>query len=138
MSNDPQQVLDDRRRYVHAFNSTMIRIWREQIALLGAVDTGALYRSLKDVRVAASSDYTDVHLEQSFNEYGLYVDRGTGSNTYRNNSGDIGRDNLRRRKRWFSRKYWASVMNIQEFMADSMGQQICLALGEVLSSRNLP
>ena len=55
-------------------------------------------------------------LSQTFNTYGLFVDYGTGRNTPRGNPGDLGRANSRKRKRWFSRKYYASVMNIQEFM----------------------
>ena len=42
-SNNSQQ---EREKYVKAFNSTMIKIWQEQISLLGVIDTGALYRSV--------------------------------------------------------------------------------------------
>ena len=48
------QSLDERRKYVFAFNNTMIKIWREQIALLNVIDTGALYRST--VAVATNAD----------------------------------------------------------------------------------
>jgi hypothetical protein len=110
---------EDRRRYVTAFNDTMIKIWREQIALLGVIDTGALYRSVVAVGLAADGKFTEVSLSQQFRTYGLFQDYGTGSNTPRGNGGDIGRDNPRRRRRWFSRKYYASVMNLKEFWAQA-------------------
>lgn len=118
-----QRSLDERRKYVGAFNRTMINIWREQITLLGAVRTGALYRSVVAVGTEADGRFTSVRLQQSFNLYGLYVDYGTGSNTPRGNPGDIGRANMRRRKPWFSRKYYASVMNIRDFFADNLGRE---------------
>lgn len=131
-NGNPEQ---ERAKYVRAFNATMIKIWREQMALLGAVRTGALYRSTVAVSMTADGKFTSVTLEQSFNTYGLFVDYGTGRNTARGNSGDLGAGftNRRRRKRWFSRKYFASVMNIQEFFADNLGRDCCLAIANALN-----
>ena len=56
MSGDKQ--LEERRKYVTAFNSTMVKIWREQISLLGVIDTGALYRSTIAVRMTADGKFT--------------------------------------------------------------------------------
>ena len=81
MSGDKQ--LEERRKYVTAFNSTMVKIWREQINLLGVIDTGALYRSTMAVRMTADGKFTQITLAQSFNTYGIFVDYGTGSNTPR-------------------------------------------------------
>lgn len=131
-ANDKEQ-LEARRKYVNAFNSTMVKIWREQIALLGVIDTWALYRSTVDVSLTADGKFIDITLSQSFNTYGLFVDYGTGRNTPRGNPGDIGKANGRKRKRWFSRKYFASVMNIQEFYADSLGQEFCRAVSNALN-----
>ena len=131
-ASDKEQ-LEARRKYVRAFNATMVKIWREQIALLGVIDTGALYRSTVGVSLTADGKFIDITLSQAFNTYGLFVDYGTGSNTPRGNSGDIGRENKRKRKRWFSRKYFASVMNIQEFYADSLGQVFCRAISNALN-----
>ena len=111
----------------------MIKIWREQIALLGVVDTGALYRSTVAVSMTADGKFTSVSLTQKFNLYGIYADYGVGSNTPRGNPGDLGRDNKRKRRRWFSRKYFASVMNIQEFYADNLGRQFCNAISNALN-----
>lgn len=129
---NPEQ---ERAKYVRAFNSTMIKIWREQQTLLGTVDTGALYRSTVAVGITADGKFTSVTLSQSFRTYGIFVDYGTGSNTPRGKSGDLGAGftNRRRRKRWFSRKYFASVMNIQEFFADNLGRDCCLAVANALN-----
>ena len=133
MNGTPKNSVEERRKYVTAFNATMIKIWREQMALLGVIDTGALYRSTIGISMTADGKFIDITLSQAFNTYGLFVDYGTGSNTPRGNSGDIGRENKRKRKRWFSRKYFASVMNIQEFYADSLGQEFCRAISNALN-----
>ena len=133
--SDSQSALKERERYVKAFNAMMVRIWREQISLLGVIDTGALYRSTVAVRMTADGKFTQITLAQSFNTYGIFVDYGTGSNTPHGNSGDLGAGfvNRRKRRRWFSRKYFASVMNIQEFYADSLGQEFCRAISNALN-----
>ena len=126
--------LDERRKYVFAFNNTMIKIWREQIALLNVIDTGALYRSTVAVATNADDKIVEITLAQAFNIYGLYQDYGTGGNTPRGNSGDLGRDNPRRRRRWFSRKYFASVMNLREFFAENVGRDFCNVISNALSA----
>lgn len=131
MNGTPKDSVEERRKYVRAFNATMVKIWREQIALLGVIDTGALYRSTVGISMTADGKFIDITLEQAFNTYGLFVDYGTGRNTPRGNPGDIGKANGR--KRWFSRKYFASVMNIQEFYADSLGQELCRAISNALN-----
>ena len=103
-----QQAIEERAKYVAAFNDTMIKIWQEQITLLGVIDTGQLLRSPVGV---------------AFLEYGLWQDYGTGKEVPRGNSGDLGKPKVRKARHWFSRKYYMSVMNIKEFMADSLGRQ---------------
>lgn len=133
MSGTNDKALEERQKYVRAFNDTMIKIWREQIALLGVVDTGALYRSTVAVSMTADGKYTSISLAQKFNLYGIYADYGVGSNTPRGNPGDLGRDNKRKRKRWFSRKYFASVMNIREFFADNLGKDLADTVSNALT-----
>jgi len=84
--------------------------------------------------LAADGKFTEVSLSQQFRTYGLFQDYGTGSNTPRGNGGDIGRDNPRRRRRWFSRKYYASVMNLKEFFADNLGEEYCKVVSAALAS----
>ena len=133
MSGTSDKAFQERQKYVQAFNSTMIKIWREQIALLGVVDTGALYRTTVAVSMTADGKFTSVSLAQKFNLYGIYADYGVGSNTPRGNPGDLGRDNKRKRRRWFSRKYFASVMNIREFFADNLGKDLADTVSNALS-----
>lgn len=131
--NNENNVIEERRKYVTAFNRTMIKIWREQISLLGVVDTGALYRSTLAVGMTADGKFTQITLSQSFRTYGIFQDYGTGRETPRGNFGDIDHDKVRKRRRWFSRKYFASVMNIQEFYADNLGRQFCDAVSNALN-----
>lgn len=135
MSGQQSNPQAEREKYVRAFNSTMIKLWKEKITLLGVIDTGVLYRSTIAIGMSAEDKFTSVTLSQAFNTYGLFVDYGTGSNTPRGNTGDLGEGftNKRKRKRWFSKKYYSSVMNIQEFFADNLGRECCLAISNALS-----
>ena len=89
-------------------------------------------------------------------QYGLWQDYGTGRETPRkssaegelahtsaeaqpgsrlrhprSNSGDFGRAKKRKR-RWFSRKYYASVMRIKEFYEDNIGKTFTGILSNAL------
>ncbi len=123
-----------RRAYVEGWNRTMIEIWKERIVLLGAIETGALYNSVMEVEVKADDRVSSVTLRQSFLEYGLYVDRGTGREFARGNPGDIGRPVVRRAKPWFSRKYWSSVHRLKEFFTDSLGKEFCGVISRIMES----
>lgn len=123
-----KQVIEERQKYVSAFNDTMIEIWKEQITLLGVIDSGDLLRSPISVGLSSDGKFSQVPLSQAFLEYGLWQDYGTGAETPRGNFGDIGRVKKRQRRRWFSRKYYASVMNIKEFMADSLEKEFLGAI----------
>ena len=128
-----QQAQQEREKFVTAFNDTMLRIWQEQITLLGVIDTGALLASPKSLPVRADGRFFEVGLSQSFLEYGLWQDYGTGRETPRGNSGDLGRAKRRKRRRWFSRKYYASVMNLREFLEENLGREFCGILSSALS-----
>ena len=120
-----QQALEQRQKFVNGFNDTMLKIWQEQITLLGVIDTGALLASPKALPLRADGRFMEVGLSQSFLEYGLWQNYGTGRETPRGNSGDLGRAKKRQRRRWFSRKYYASVMNIKEFYEENIGREFC-------------
>ena len=129
-----QQAIDARQKFVTAFNDTMIRIWKEKITLLDVIDTGRLLHSVPIV-LAMRTDgrFFEVSLTQSFLEYGLWQDYGTGRETPRGNPGDIGRAKKRQRRKWFSTKYYASVMNIKEFYEENLGWQFCGLISSALS-----
>lgn len=119
--NDKQR--EEREKFVFAFNRTMITIWCEQITLLNVIDTGRLLHSLKALPVRADGRFIEIGLSQSFLEYGLWQNFGTGKEIPRGNSGDIGRERKRQKKPWFSRKYYASVMNLRDFLADNIAHE---------------
>lgn len=123
-----------RRRYVSAWNNTMINIWRDRMVKTGAIDTGALYSSVTALRLDADSRFTEVSIIHGFNRYGIYVDAGVGREVYRGNGGDIGRAKVRRAKPWFSTKYYSSIRNLQDFYADNLGADCANAISKVLAA----
>ena len=130
-----QQAIDERGKYVRAFNDTMIKIWKEQITLLHVIDTQRLLRSPIAIGMIADGKFSEVHLSQAFLEYGLWQDYGTGKKVPRGNSGDLGRPKVRKERHWFSRKYYMSVMNIKEFMGDSLGRQFQGIISDALDQK---
>ena len=135
-ANREQQAQDEREKYVMAFNDTMLKIWQEQITLLGVIDTHSLLRSPIALPVRTDGRFFEVGLSQAFLEYGLWQDYGTGRETPRGNSGDLGHEKVRGRRRWFSRKYYASVMNIKEFFADNLGKQFTGIIADAFDDVN--
>ena len=131
-----QQAQQEREKYVMAFNDTMIKIWQEQITLLDVIDTRSLLRSPMALPVRADGRFFEVALSQAFLEYGLWQDYGTGKETPRGNSGDIGREKKRKRRRWFSKKYYSSVMNIRDFFADNLGREFQGIIADSFDDKN--
>ena len=131
-----QQAQQEREKYVMAFNDTMIKIWQEQITLLEVIDTGQLLASPRSLPVRADGRFFEVGLSQAFLEYGLWQDYGTGKETPRGNSGDIGREKKRKRRRWFSKKYYSSVMNIRDFFADNLGREFQGIIADSFDDKN--
>ena len=117
---DPQS---EREKFVMAFNDTMLKIWQEQITLLDVINTGHLLHSVSALPVNADGRFIEIGLSQLFTEYGLWQDFGTGREIPRGNNGDIGLEKKRVAKPWFSKKYYASVMNLHDFLADNIGQE---------------
>ena len=131
-----EQALQERQKFVAAFNDTMIKIWKERITLLDVIDTKTLLNSPVSLGYKADGKLVDVHLTQAFREYGMWQDYGTGRETPRGNPGDIGRAKVRQRRRWFSIKYYASFMNIKEFYADNLGKEFIGIINEALDDYN--
>jgi hypothetical protein len=132
-----EQALEERRKYVAAFNDTMIKIWQEQITLLDVIDTGRLLQSPVAIRTQMDGKVSEVHLSQAFLEYGLWQDYGTGKETPRGNSGDLGRAKKRQARRWFSRKFYMSYKNISEFFEESLGRQFCGLMTNAFDKKTL-
>ena len=132
MESSRKTDAEARQKYVDAFNDTMARIWHDKIAKLDVIDTWKLYHSVEGVTSRTDDEALSAELSQRFVIYGLYQDAGTGRETPRGNPGDIGRDKKRERRQWFSRKYYASVMNIRDFFADSIGREFCGVVASTL------
>ena len=136
--NDQEQAaLREREKFVTAFNETMLKIWKEQMALLDVIDTGALLASPKSLPLRADGRFMELGLSQSFLEYGLWQNFGTGKEIPRGNNGDIGRERKRKKKPWFSRKYYASVMNLRDFLADNMAKEFVGVVAQSLDDKYL-
>ena len=137
-TNDAEQrAFSEREKFVTAFNETMLKIWKEQMTLLDVIDTGALLASLKSLPLRADGRFMELGLSQSFLEYGLWQNFGTGKEIPRGNNGDIGRERKRKKKPWFSRKYYASVMNLRDFLADNMAKEFVGVVAQSLDDKYL-
>jgi len=129
-----QKALQERQKFVLAFNKTMLNIWRERITLLDIIDTGHLLNSLKAMPVRNDGRFFEIGLSQSFTEYGLWQDFGTGREIPRGNPGDIGRQRKRKPRPWFGKKYYASVMNLKDFLAENIGESFVGLVAQALDS----
>ena len=139
MNGNEQELaaFKEREKFVSAFNETMLKIWKEQMTLLDVIDTGALLASPKALPIRADGQFIELGLSQSFLEYGLWQNFGTGKETPRGNKGDIGRKKVRQKKPWFSRKYYASVMNLRDFLADNMAKEFVGIVAQSLDDKYL-
>ena len=130
------QAQDARQKYIIAFNATMLEIWTERLTLLEVIDTGLLLRSPLSLSVKADGRFFEVTLSQAFLEYGLWQDYGVGRETPRGNSGDIGRRKVRQRRPWFSKKYYASVLNLRDFLGENIGQEFQGVIADTFARTN--
>lgn len=140
-------ALASREKYVLAWNETMIKIWQEQITLLDVIDTGHLLGSTVALPVHADGRFVAISLSQEFAEYGLWQNYGTGRETprkgsreesrYRNADGTLINDKEREARPWFSKKYFASVMAIKDFLAESIGEEFIGIVSDIFNDRSL-
>ncbi|MDE5988967.1 MAG: hypothetical protein K2H17_06180 [Duncaniella sp.] len=140
---DPRiDAIDARQKFIEAWNKTMIDIWAERIYKLKVFDTGALWRSPLELPVKADGRFYDITLSQNFLEYGLWQDLGVGRELrhgdYEHNKEYIEEHGRKRERRpWFSLKYYSSVMNLRDFMAESLGDEFKSMFCAALDSDNL-
>lgn len=137
MNDAEQRAFSEREKFVSAFNETMLKIWKEQMTLLDVIDTGALLASPKSLPIRADGQFIELGLSQSFLEYGIWQNFGTGKETPRGNKGDMGRKKVRQKKPWFSRKYFASVMNLRDFLADNLAKEFVGVVAQSLDDKYL-
>lgn len=131
--------IDSRKLYTEAWNDTMVKIWRERIINLGVFETPRrksrasaphLLDSLRLFPVQHDGRYMELTMHYTFPEYGIYQDLGVGREKAIGNSGDIGEftqsgrtRKIRKPRQWFSIKWYASCMNLKEFMARAIGDE---------------
>lgn len=136
-----EDITDDRKKYMDAWADTMLNIWRDKIAKLGVMDTTSLFHKMERA-VSFNEDHQMVR--HRFLEYGIYQDLGTGRGYKHGNEGDLQildpvyrvdhglnrprswngpkskghtSGKPRKRKEWYSRAYYASVMVLKEHMS---------------------
>ena len=126
----------------------MIDIWAERIYKLKIIQTAHLYRSpslgsKNPLRAPIQADgrFLDLDLTQSFAEYGLWIDLGVGRELrhgdYEHNKEYIEEHGRKRTpRRWFSVKYYSSVMRLRDFMAESLGDEFKSMFCAALDSDN--
>lgn len=123
---DRNTAIEQRKKFVEAWNNTMIDMWQDRIYKLKVIDTGALWRSALQLPVMADGRFYEISLSQEFLEYGIWQNFGTGRNVAIGNThkaDNDGWENKREVRRWFSKPYYSSVLNLRDFMADSVGQE---------------
>lgn|SRR5574344_1901506 len=123
----------------------MMVIWREKIEQMNIIDTGALYSSLQ----GGISYGTFTTIQHKFLEYGIYQAAGVGRGYAKGNNGNlvfldesyreangldkphkvgprwgsrISSGNPRKRRDWFFRKYYASLMTLNDAEARLYGE----------------
>lgn len=147
-----QSAIESRARYVESWNTTMTQIWQERILKYGVFENPRrrtrtsephLYDNLHYFPVKHDEKYMELAMHFTFPEYGVFQDRGTGREKALGNPGEIGdftksgrERKFRDRRPWFSIKWYASCMNIKEFMARSVGDQFVGIVSGALEELN--
>ena len=142
--------------YIEEWAKMLITMWHERIEMLGVIDTGYLHQSLNEAIAERGGGKT---ITLKFKEYGIYQSLGVGNGYSHNNGGDLkildptyreehglnkrrkdkrrsgGKTSGKPRKRrdWFSKKYYLSVMNLKEDLARIVGEQAALTIADALN-----
>lgn len=130
--NDPSQ---DTNRYLEAWADQMLFIWMEKIYKYDINLSYSLVQSLVLESLEKDTTGTIRRIEFSFLEYGLYVDRGTGREIPRGNSGDIGFTPKRQPRPWYSKKLYASLMNLLQDLPTITGEETITMFRRVIQSK---
>lgn len=137
MADNKLDVILSREKYLTGWNKLMIQIWQEQIFKLKTYRTMRLFRGLHNLSFGHDNDFSSFDSLFQYQEYGLWVDLGVGKEIPKGNPGDIGRQKVRKRKRWMTRKWYASTMAARDFMAESLGDEFKAVFTEAFRIDNL-
>lgn len=121
---------EDIYAYERGWAEEMVKIWKEKIMHYRIRHTGALFNSVQATSFGGSSR-TIAH---KFLLYGLYQEAGTGNGYYHGNPGDLefldpeyrAKHHLgepRQRRPWFNRKYYASIMKLNDMEGYFYGEE---------------
>jgi len=94
-----------------------------------------------ELPVQADGRFYDITLSQNFLEYGLWQDLGVGREL-RHGDYELNKEYIenhgrkRTPRRWFSIKYYSSVMRLRDFMAESLGDEFKSMFCAALDSDN--
>lgn len=80
-------VMAELSAYDYQWNAMMVRIWKDRIGMLRAVNTRRLFDSV--TAASPKIEGLSATFEFRFVMYGIYVDRGTGKGYKRGNGGNL-------------------------------------------------
>ncbi len=106
---------------VSAWADIVINKWREKIVEMKVYDSGALYESLKyTMLVEAGEDPRKI--EFTYNFYGIFQDRGTGT--------------LKQRE-WNSKVYYSQIMRLKEILIEKYGQAVVKGVQDSMGAESV-
>ena len=140
MDRDIANRIDD---YVDdGWRPMMVQIWQDRIERLRILRTGQLHESFSSAIHNAAGGKT---IKFRFVEYGAYVAMGTGKGYRKQHrldkrrrvgpawGGHMTSGKPRKRRDWFSSKYFRSVMVLKEELARITGEQAGMVIANALS-----
>ena len=145
------------KEFERGWMTEMVAIFQEQIQRLSIIDKGILYRSFSTVY----KDGASRQIVHQFIMYGIYQAAGVGRGFTKGNGGDLDimneayreehdlnkprkrgpkwgggytSGNPRKPRDWFSKKYYASVMKLQDVEAEAYGDDYIGLLADAIST----
>ena len=126
--------------YERGWAEEMVNIWKEKLMHYRIRHTGALFGSVQATSFGGSSRM----IAHRFLLYGLYQEAGTGKGYTRGNPGDLEfldpkyrrKHHLgkpRQRKPWFGRKYYASIMKLNDMEGYFYGEEYQGLMADLLT-----
>lgn len=122
---------NDREAYLQSWSEVMVNIWMEKIAAYDIIDTGSLFRSIHADTIKNMGSFKEV-IEHTFNEYGIFVDKGTGREFTKGNDGDLGFHPEREPRPWLNSKYYYYCMRLAEKLAEITGKDFIYIMKQVI------
>jgi hypothetical protein len=147
---------EQRQKYIQEWTNMMVTIWREKIERLHVIDTGTLLQDITG-NFSSVNNMEVFTITHKFLEYGIFQELGVGRGYSRDNGGNLDfldpnatqRKSKHRQKsgkvtgpghrherKWFSKKYYASIMVMKEEMAQMYGQAFAGIMSNAFNDLN--